>query len=163
MKIQILFVLSSIILSLTACGSSKKTGYTNKSKGGSYNKIEAIVKNAQSYLGTQYRTGGTTKKGMDCSGLVYTAFTNNGVSLHRTSYDMSKQGRPINTNKVQKGDLLFFKTSKSGRSINHVGVVSKVKQGDIYFIHSTTSKGVIESTLATKYWTKSFKFAKRIF
>ena len=152
MKIKILFVLSSIILLLTSCGSgkSKNTTYTTK-KTSSSHKIEAIVKNAQSYLGTKYRTGGTTKKGMDCSGLVYTAFNNNGVSLHRTSYDMSKQGKPVNTNKVQKGDLLFFKTSKSGRSINHVGVVSKVKQGTIYFIHSSSSKGVIESNLATNY------------
>lgn len=163
MKIQKLLLIISFAFLITSCG-SKKASYAHSSKrNSSSHKIEAIVKNAESYLGTRYRTGGTTKKGMDCSGLVYTAFTNNGVSLYRRSYDMSKQGKPIKTKDVKKGDLLFFKTSKSGKSINHVGLVTKIKQGNVYFIHSTTSRGVIESSLATNYWAKSYKFAKRIF
>lgn len=162
MKIKILFFLSTVMLLATSCGSSKNKSSSYSKKSTSNNKVESIVNNAKSYIGTRYRSGGTTKKGMDCSGLVYTAFTNNGVSLYRTSFDMSKQGKQISTNKVQKGDLLFFKTSKSGRSINHVGVVSKVKSGTVYFIHSTNSKGVIESALTTKYWAKSYKFAKRV-
>ena len=162
MKLISLILLSLFLL--TSCGSSKKTtSYTpKKSKSTSTNKASAIVNNAKSYIGTRYRTGGVTKKGMDCSGLVYTAFNNNGVKLQRTSFDMSKQGKPVKTKEVKKGDLLFFKTGKSSRSINHVGVVSKVNNGTIYFIHSSSSKGVIESSLKTDYWNKTFKFAKRI-
>ena len=75
---------------------------------------------------------------------------------------MSKQGKPIKTSQIKKGDLVFFKTGKSSRSVNHVGVVSKVSSGTVFFIHSSSSKGVIESNLKTAYWNKSFKFAKRV-
>lgn len=160
MKLISLVILSLFLL--TSCGSSKKASSYTPKKTNSKNKATAIVSDAKSYIGTRYRTGGTTKKGMDCSGLVYTAFNNNGVKMHRTSFDMSKQGRPVKTKEVKKGDLLFFKTRKSSRSINHVGVVSKVSNGSIYFIHSSSSKGVIESSLKSDYWSKSFKFAKRI-
>lgn len=160
MKIISLLILSLFLL--TSCGSTKKTSSYSPKKSNSKDKATSIVSDAKSYIGTRYRTGGTTKKGMDCSGLVYTAFNTNGVKMHRTSFDMSKQGKPIKTREVKKGDLLFFKTSKSSRSINHVGVVSKVTNDGIYFIHSSSSKGVIESSLKTDYWNKSFKFAKRV-
>lgn len=158
-------LISLLILSLflfASCGSSIKTTKYTPKKSNTRDRVTTIVNDAKSYIGTRYRTGGTTKKGMDCSGLVYTTFNTNGVKLHRTSYDMSKQGKPLKTKEVKKGDLLFFKTSKSSRSINHVGVVSKVSNGVIYFIHSSSSKGVIESNLKTDYWNKSFKFAKRV-
>ena len=159
---KLIYLLLISLFLFTSCGSSKKTTSYTPKKINSKNKVSAIVNDAKSYIGTRYRTGGVTKKGMDCSGLVYTAFNDNGVKLYRTSFDMSKQGKPIKTKEVRKGDLLFFKTRKSSRSINHVGVVSKVNNGTIYFIHSSSSKGVIESNLKTDYWSKSFKFAKRV-
>ena len=166
MKIFFITIISSLFL-FTSCGIAKKSSRSSSSykttRTSSSNKTNSIVLEAKSYIGTRYRTGGTTKKGMDCSGLVYTSFNNNGVKLHRTSYDMSKQGKPIKTKEIKKGDLVFFKTSKSSRSVNHVGVVSKVNRGIVYFIHSSSSRGVIESNLQTAYWNKSFKFAKRVF
>lgn len=161
MKLFFISIFTSLFL-LTSCGSSKKSTTYKTKKVSTSSKSSSIVSEAKSYIGTRYRTGGTTKKGMDCSGLVYTTFNNNGVKLYRTSYDMSKQGKPIKTNQIKKGDLVFFKTGKSSRNINHVGVVSKVSGGTVFFIHSSSSKGVIESNLKTAYWNKSFKFAKRI-
>ena len=161
MKLIFISIFTSLFL-LTSCGSTKKAVSYKTNKTSTSNKTNSIVTEAKSYIGTRYRTGGTTKKGMDCSGLVYTTFNNNGVKLYRTSYDMSKQGKPIKTSQIKKGDLVFFKTGKSSRSVNHVGVVSKVSSGTVFFIHSSSSKGVIESNLKTAYWNKSFKFAKRI-
>ncbi|MEM8938226.1 MAG: NlpC/P60 family protein, partial [Bacteroidota bacterium] len=68
----------------------------------------------------------------------------------------------IKVGQVQKGDLLFFKTSKSGKRINHVGLVVDVKGDDIKFIHSTTSRGVIVSSLREGFWNYSFVKATRI-
>jgi len=63
---------------------------------------------------------------------------------------------------VIKGDLLFFKTSKSSKRINHVGLVVNVKHDSIEFIHSTSSKGVITTMLSEEYWKKAFIEARRI-
>ncbi len=157
-----------LVLSLTSCGIINTSAYKKKPKT-TYNsnskvsKQKRVVQYAKSYLGTRYRYGGTSKKGMDCSGLVYTSFKQINVSLPRVSYEMSKKGKAIKKREIQSGDLVFFRTSKkNSRAVNHVGVVSKVSSGIVYFIHSSSSKGVIESNLENPYWKKSYKFSKRI-
>ena len=161
MKLICLFIISLFLF--TSCGSSKKArDYSSKTVVTNTNKTNRIVTNAKSYIGTKYRYGGITKKGMDCSGLVYTAFKNNNVSIPRTSFEMSRKGTPVKRTGTKKGDLLFFKTSKTGRSINHVGLVTKVINKTIYFVHSSSSKGVIESNLNNSYWNKAYRFTKRV-
>lgn len=125
-------------------------------------KVDRIVANAMQYKGVRYRFGGTTKRGMDCSGVVYVAYGSQNVLLPRVSRDMAKRGRKISLRKVKKGDLVFFRTSKSRRGINHVGLVVSHKKGVIRFIHSTSSRGVIVSSLSEKYWKKAFVKATTI-
>lgn len=121
-----------------------------------------IAENAIAFLGTRYQYGGTSDKGMDCSGLVYTAFLKEEISLPRTSRDISLQGVRLNLDEVQKGDLLFFETNKKRRVINHVGLIVDVGEQEIFFIHSTTSRGVIISSLSEKYWQEHFVMARRV-
>ncbi|MEX0290920.1 MAG: C40 family peptidase [Flavobacteriaceae bacterium] len=90
-----------------------------------------IINTAMSFAGVRYKFGGTTRKGMDCSGLLYVAFGEHDVSLPRVSYQMANEGRRIKVSRVAKGDLLFFKTSKRGKRINHVGLVVAVGSGEI--------------------------------
>ncbi|TJY37679.1 C40 family peptidase [Pontimicrobium aquaticum] len=125
-------------------------------------KIYNIVKHANSFSGTKYKFGGTTKKGMDCSGLIYIAFKNEQILLPRVSKDMATRGFPISVKEIKKGDLLFFQTSKKRRGINHVGLVTNISNNTIEFIHSTTSKGVITSSLSERYWQTTFKEARRL-
>ena len=97
---------------------------------------------------------------MDCSGFVSTTYQSVDVKLSRSSTDMANQGVEIPLNKVILGDLLFFKTSRKKR-INHVGIV--VETGDeVKFIHSSSSKGVITSSLSEPYWKKNYIKAKRV-
>lgn len=123
---------------------------------------EAIISTALTYSGTRYKFGGTTKRGMDCSGLLYVAFGEHDIRLPRISYQMAEEGKRIRVNKVAKGDLLFFKTSKRKRRINHVGMVVAVDGDEIKFIHASSSRGVIVSSLREGYWNYAFVKATRI-
>ncbi|WP_158840637.1 C40 family peptidase [Polaribacter sp. L3A8] len=153
------FLLVVFSLLLSSCSSTKNVvKKTTKPT----TKVDRIVSNALKYKGVRYKFGGTTQRGMDCSGVVYVAFGSENVQLPRISRDMAKRGNKISLNKVKKGDLLFFRTSKSRRSINHVGLVVSHKKGQIKFVHATTSRGVIVSTLSEKYWKKAFVKATTI-
>lgn len=164
-----------ILCALTACKSSKnkrvvtkKTG-TSKSvnktaspKTSSNESVNNAVDYAKSFKGVRYKYGGTTKKGIDCSGLVYTAFKKENINVPRTTKDLSKTGKWIDVNDVQEGDLLFFATKKNSRSVNHVGIVTTSRTGYVEFIHASTSKGVMISNLAERYWYLSYVQARRI-
>lgn len=123
---------------------------------------EAIIKNAKKYKGTRYKYGGTTKQGMDCSGLIYTAFKEEDIDMPRTTGSLSTHGDWIDLKKVQEGDLLFFATSNNSRRVNHVGIVTTSRLGKVEFIHSSTSRGVMISDLAEKYWYFAFVQARRV-
>ncbi|WP_299432747.1 C40 family peptidase [uncultured Aquimarina sp.] len=153
-----------ITIALASCGSNKKTvsaSHSSKAKTHVNAKTKAIIKTALSYKGTRYKYGGTTKKGMDCSGLVYTSFKKGEVVLPRTSRAMSTQGTKISLKKVAIGDLLFFKTNKNKNRINHVGLVVSIGK-QIQFIHASTSKGVTVSSLDERYWNNCFAGVRRI-
>lgn len=174
-----LFILLLIIASYSSCKSSKKarnskiitkksaTRDVSKSRTTETSEItsleDQIINYAKTFEGVRYRWGGTDKSGMDCSGLVFESFKTHDIYLPRISRDMAKKGVEIKLKETQKGDLLFFKTGKSRRNaINHVGLVIEIKNNAIYFIHSTTSKGVIISSLNDDYWKSSFTEVRRI-
>lgn len=178
---HITLLLLLIIFSLTSCGSAKTTRViTTKSKTTKSTRpvtstrtvvrastlelplAKDIIKNAEKYEGTRYKYGGTTKKGMDCSGLIYTAFKEENVTIPRASHAMATSGDWIDLKEVQKGDLLFFATKKNNRNVNHVGLVTAIYGDDVEFIHSTTSRGVITSKLKEKYWYFAFVQARRL-
>ncbi|MFT4699174.1 MAG: cell wall-associated NlpC family hydrolase [Flavobacteriaceae bacterium] len=164
-KILLLTFLSFLLIS---CGSSKSssssktTKVERTSKSNSSKKTESIISYAKTFKGTRYKFGGTTKKGMDCSGLVYTSFLKEKISLPRVSRDMAKKGKRLSKDKISKGDLVFFKTNKNKNVINHVGLVVESKRGNILFIHSSSSRGVIVSSLDEKYWRNAFVEGRRV-
>lgn len=123
--------------------------------------VKQLINTASDNLGANYKAGGTTPEGYDCSGLMYATFKKFDIILPRSSVDMAKIGRVLNPNEIQKGDLIFFKTN--GRNIiNHVGMVIEVTPDEIKFIHSSTQKGVIVSSTKEPYYEKSFTQANRI-
>ncbi|WP_158845207.1 C40 family peptidase [Algibacter sp. L1A34] len=132
------------------------TNTTSKSK------AQNIIDYAEEFKGVRYKWGGTTKSGMDCSGLIYESFRAHDVNLPRISRDMAKRGDKISLKEVHKGDLLFFKTQNRRNAINHVGLIVAIKNNNIEFIHATSSKGVMTSWLNENYWNKAFFEARRI-
>lgn len=123
-----------------------------------------LVNNAiAEFKGVRYRGGGTTKAGMDCSGMVYATFKLFDITLPRSSHEMAKVGKEIKLTEVKKGDLLFFKNNRHRSSINHVGMVVEVtEEGEVKFIHSSTSSGVIISSMNEPYNSRTFVQAGRV-
>jgi cell wall-associated NlpC family hydrolase len=167
---NIYFLLIGLLL-IVSCHSSKRVTYKSsqpktkvvKSDSNYANlkkEVSTVLKEAKKFLGTPYKYGGTTRSGLDCSGLVYNSFDAIGVKMPRMSREMAEKGKEIRLREVKEGDLVFFNTS--GSSISHVGIVETVKNGEIFFIHSSTSKGVIISSLEETYWNKRFVKATRI-
>lgn len=122
-----------------------------------------VVNNAMEFEGTRYRGGGTTKAGMDCSGMVYATFQIFDTTLPRSSHEMAKIGKEIKLSEVKKGDLLFFKNNRRRNVINHVGLVTEVTpEGEVKFLHSSTSSGVIVSSMNEAYHARTFVQASRV-
>jgi probable lipoprotein NlpC len=125
-------------------------------------KKEVIIAKARSYTGTPYKWGGTSMKGMDCSGLLLNSFKAVEIDIPRTSTEQKKTGKRVSRGDIKKGDLVFFATSKKKRKVTHVGLVTKVQGGNVTFIHASTSKGVTESSLDNSYWDRRYRQARRI-
>lgn len=121
-----------------------------------------LLSEARTYLGTPYKYGGTTRRGIDCSSFVQHVFAALNISLPRTSIEQSHRGTFVSKHNLKKGDLIFFAHTPKSR-ISHVGIVESVSPtGEIFFIHASSSKGVTISSLDTAYWSAKFRTGKRI-
>lgn len=124
--------------------------------------VAQLINAASENLGSNYKSGGTSPDGYDCSGLMFATFSKFDIILPRSSNEMSRLGTVLHPDEIKKGDLIFFKTN--GRKIiNHVGMVTEVLPNEIKFIHSATSKGVIISSTKEPYYSKTFAQANRIY
>ncbi|WOI22781.1 C40 family peptidase [Nonlabens ulvanivorans] len=124
--------------------------------------LKDAIETALSYKGTKYKYGGSSRSGMDCSGLIHVSFKEAGKSVPRTSASLYNAASTIDFKQVEKGDLLFFATGKNKTRVNHVGLVVKTTPAEISFVHSTTSRGVIVSTMNEGYWLNAYLSAGRL-
>ncbi len=110
------------------------------------------------YLDTRYLWGGTTKRGIDCSGFVQAVmYQALGISLPRTSSEQANVGTDVQISDLKFGDLLFFDTRGKGR-VSHVGIYL----GDGYFVHSGSKTGVAVASLESEFYSRVFLKAKRV-
>ena len=120
--------------------------------------IAGLNDQLQSWRGTPYRYGGMSRSGVDCSGFVLMTMRDKfDLHLPRETRQQSKIGTEIDKDELLPGDLVFFKTG-SGESGLHVGIYDTNNQ----FIHASTSRGVMRSSLDNVYWRKNFWQARRI-
>lgn len=116
--------------------------------------IESLYKEAVAWLKTPYRYGGKSRKGIDCSGFTGTIYENVfGIKLNRSSRDIAAQDvKELKRDELKPGDLVFFGTSRKKKGVSHVGIFL----GNDHFVHASTHKGVIISSLDEPYYKRTF-------
>lgn len=125
-----------------------RQGYVSKDEGKEYNiwlsnltfEADSLIATSKTLMGVPYLWGGTSTKGVDCSGYTKTIYYLNGMVIPRDASQQVHAGKPIDSiadfSKLQKGDLLFFgrkATDTTSEKVVHVGMWI----GDNQFIHSS--------------------------
>jgi cell wall-associated NlpC family hydrolase len=120
-------------------------------------RFKRLVEQAMTYLGTPYRRGGTTRRGVDCSGLVGAVYGEQGLDLPRTAAQQFAEGVAVAASDLRPGDLVFFRDTYK-RGISHVGIYI----GDGRFLHAAGRRhGVIVSELSRPYYRLRYAGARR--
>lgn len=161
MKIIFRSLLFICVLAVVGCSSTPRKYHAPPVKTELSDPIMVIAQlreQLSQWYGTPYHYGGMDLNGIDCSGFVYRTFNDRfAISLPRTTKAQTTYGTRINVADLQPGDLVFFKTG-GGENGLHVGIYDS----DRAFIHASTSKGVMRSSLDNVYWKKVFWQARRL-
>lgn len=116
---------------------------------------KGMIDRAVSWLGTSYRWGGSSKNGIDCSGLTRQVYKGEGIGLPHNARLQYKKGKPVAKTAMLPGDLVFFNTRGP---LTHVGIYI----GDNKFVHAANRRrGVRVDSLSSPYYTKYFAGARR--
>jgi cell wall-associated NlpC family hydrolase len=138
--------------------SSSLVGYVPSSSNLNEAISDEVMYKVIEYLNTPYLWGGTSKRGIDCSGFVQAVmYQSIGIMLPRTSYEQSNVGTDVTRSELKFGDLLFFDTMNRGR-VSHVGIYLS----DGYFVHSGSKTGVAVASLDSDFYSRVFLRAKRV-
>ncbi len=110
------------------------------------------------WYGVRYRLGGTTKAGIDCSAFMQHLYEHVfGVNLLRTAMEQFSTANLVwHKAQCKEGDLVFF--NMKGSRISHVGLYLM----NNFFVHASSSHGIMISSLDDKYWNKYFACAGRV-
>ncbi|GAB4376567.1 MAG: NlpC/P60 family protein [Salibacteraceae bacterium] len=172
MKSKTLYVLAvAAICTLTvSCKAGKKATKNNRSQtpkvleefaqrmGVSSGQLQnpELYSFIRQWEGTPYKYGGTDRRGTDCSGFIGTLYREvYNLEVPRTTSQLAQFVRPVSIDNLSEGDMVFF--DLSGKKHSHVGVYLV----NDYFVHASSSRGVIISSLKSPYYRDAITLAGR--
>lgn len=120
-----------------------------------------LLRAINSWVGTRYRFGGCSPRGIDCSGFTSTVISKTlNMPFYGNSRWQAGQFEPIfSVDSLQLGDLIFFSgRNRSAERIGHVGIYL----GNGVFAHSSTGRGVIYTHISQGYYKDRFRWGGRI-
>ena len=120
---------------------------------------QAIADFALQFVGYPYVYGGSSPSGFDCSGFTSYVYKQFGYSINRTASAQLDNGYAVSMSELQPGDLVMFKKGSTSKRATHVGLYI----GNNQFVHaSTSSVGVIISSMSEAYYTTGFVGGRRL-
>ncbi len=99
-----------------------------------------IAAAGEQFVGLPYLWGGVSSFGYDCSGFSYTMAKANGYRISRDAHDQLEDGRAVELDQLQPGDLLYFAYEEGKGAVHHVGIY----YGDGKLLHSPKTGKSIE-------------------
>ncbi|MFO8183697.1 MAG: C40 family peptidase [Candidatus Aegiribacteria sp.] len=106
-----------------------------------------LMQEIDSWMGTPYVYGGSSRSGVDCSGFTQAVFRSVEMDIPRTASLQAASAAPVVPGDMRFGDLIFFDTSGSG--ISHVGIYI----GNGFFAHASSARGVVRESLSREYYS----------
>jgi cell wall-associated NlpC family hydrolase len=168
---------------LTGCSASRRSGTAETVKSGEI-KSTVTIKNkvapraintknvspvelvdfAETLIGVKYKYGSMIKEnGFDCSGFINYVFNHFKISVPRTTIQFTNAGKEIPVKYSKPGDLILFTGSDANSGIvGHMGIITENKNGDLKFIHASSSRGVMISGM-NSYFLPRFVKVNRVF
>ncbi|MBQ8968931.1 MAG: C40 family peptidase [Bacteroidaceae bacterium] len=127
--------------------------------------VNQIMDEAFSHLGTRYRYGSKGPATFDCSGFTSYVFRQSDYAIGNSSRDQYAHNTPVKRSDMQRGDLVFFTSPRSGKGVGHVGIIVDVdpQTQTFTFIHASTNEGVKVSHSTDGYYTRRFVGIRRVF
>jgi lipoprotein Spr len=123
-----------------------------------YKDNQVLYTEVSGWMGTPYRSGGSSKNGTDCSGLASQIYRKvYRIRLPRTSDAQYDNSDKVSRSNLREGDLVFFTSNRSGGRVAHSGIY--LKNGK--FVHASSSQGVIISSLNEDYYREHWKSGGR--
>jgi len=119
---------------------------------------DRLLQVARQWLHTPYRLGGGDSNGIDCSALVQQIYREAyGLRLPRSTHGQRRLGFSVAYAYLRSGDLLFFRMHPAG-PLDHVGIYL----GQGRFVHASSSRGVVISSLNDSFYRRHFVIARRV-
>ena len=127
--------------------------------------INGLLDEAMSHIGARYRSGSKGPYVFECSGFTSYVFRQLGAgNIGASSRDQYARNMPVSRSEMQRGDLVFFTSPRSGRNVGHVGIVVDVDPitNTFNFIHASTSDGVKISNSNDGFYARRFIGVRRV-